>query len=45
MYEFMQDGFLAMKPLKSAEQFVKDFTAIERQIIAKVHAGDLHPFQ
>ncbi|TCB82178.1 FFLEELY motif protein [Acinetobacter sp. ANC 4173] len=45
MYEFMQDGFLAMKPLKSAEQFVKDFTAIERQIIGKVHAGDLHPFQ
>ncbi len=45
MYEFMQDGFLAMKPLKSAEKFVKDFTAIERQIIHKVHAGDPHPFQ
>ena len=45
MYEFMQDGFLAMKPLKSAEKFVKDFTAVERQIIHKVHAGDPHPFQ
>jgi hypothetical protein len=45
MYEFMQDGFLAMKPLKSAEQFVKAFTAIERQIVANVHAGDLHPFR
>lgn len=45
MYDFMQDGFLAMKPLKSAEKFVKDFTAVERQIIEKVHAGDLHPFQ
>ncbi len=45
MYEFMQDGFLAMKPLKSAEKFVKDFTAVERQIIHKVHAGAPHPFQ
>lgn len=45
MYEFMQDGFLAMKPLKSAEKFVKDFTAVERQIIDKVHAGHLYPFQ
>ncbi len=44
MYEFMQDGFLAMKPLKSAEKFVKDFTAVERQIIHKVHAGDPNPF-
>ena len=44
MYEFMQDGFLAMKPLKSAEKFVKQFTTTEREIIAKVHAGDLHPF-
>jgi hypothetical protein len=41
MYDFMQDGFLAMKPLKSAEKFVKDFTAVERQIIDKVHAGHL----
>jgi hypothetical protein len=34
-----------MKPLKSAEKFVKDFTAVERQIIDKVHAGHLYPFQ
>ena len=45
MYEFMQDGFLAMKPLKSAEKFVRDFTATERQIIDKVHSGDPLPFQ
>ena len=45
MYDFMQDGFLALKPLKSAEKFVKEFTAIERQIVDKVHAGDLTPFQ
>lgn len=44
MYDFMQDGFAAMKPLKSAEQFVRDFTAQEREIIAKVHAGDPQPF-
>lgn len=45
MYDFMQDGFLAMKPLKSAEKFVLDFTKIERQIIEKVHSGDPRPFQ
>lgn len=45
MYEFMQEGFLAMKPLKSAEKFVRDFTATERKIIEKVHAGELHPFR
>ena len=45
MYDFMQDGFLAMKPLKSAEKFVKEFTALERSIIEKVHAGDEFPFQ
>ncbi|HJF27685.1 hypothetical protein NI467_09565 [Acinetobacter bohemicus] len=45
MYEFMQEGFLAMKPLKSAEQFVRDFTQGERHIIDRVHAGDLRPFQ
>lgn len=44
MYEFMQDGFIAMKPLKSAEQFVTHFTAIERDIIAKVHADHPNPF-
>lgn len=45
MYEFMQDGFLAMKPLKSAEHFVKTFTATERDIISRVHRGDLQPFR
>ncbi|MGX9940482.1 FFLEELY motif protein [Acinetobacter pseudolwoffii] len=45
MYAFMQDGFLAMKPLKSAEKFVREFTATERQIIEKVHSGDALPFQ
>jgi hypothetical protein len=44
MYEFMQEGFLAIKPLKSAEKFIYDFTARERQIIDKVHSGHLDPF-
>ena len=44
MYEFMQDGFAAMKPLKSAEKFVRDFTEQEREIVRKVHAGDPTPF-
>jgi len=45
MYEFMQEGFLAIKPLKSAEKFVHEFTACERQIIHKVHSGFPTPFQ
>lgn len=45
MYDFMQEGFLAIKPLKSAEKFVNEFTAREQEIIDKVHAGHLNPFQ
>lgn len=45
MYDFMQEGFLAIKPLKSAEKFVNEFTALERQIIDKVHSGDTNPFR
>lgn len=35
MYDFIQDGFSAMKPLKSAEAFIKTFTEKERQIVEK----------
>lgn len=45
MYDFMDEGFTAMKPLKSAEKFVRDFSAQERQVIHRVHAGDPQPFQ
>ena len=45
MYEFMQEGFLAMKPLKSAEKFVREFTAAERDIIHRVHTGEPQPFR
>ncbi len=44
MYEFVQEGFDAMKPLPSAEEFVKVFTAEERAIIASVHSGEPQPF-
>lgn len=44
MYDFIQEGFAAMKPLKSAEKFIQTFTAVERNIVEKVHAGHPHPF-
>ena len=45
MYEFIQEGFSAMKPLKSAAKFIHTFTETERDIIAKVHTGHPNPFQ
>lgn len=45
MYEFIQEGFSAMKPLKSAAKFIQIFTEKEREIIAKVHSGHPTPFQ
>ena len=45
MYEFIQEGFVAMKPLKSAEQFIKTFSAVERDIIEKVHSDHPDPFR
>ncbi|WP_343596976.1 hypothetical protein [Acinetobacter sp.] len=45
MYDFMHEGFAALKPLKSAEDFVKTFSQQERQVIEKVHNGHLNPFR
>jgi FixJ family two-component response regulator len=45
MYDFIQEGFAAMKPMKSAATFIKTFTAKEREIIEKVHAGHPNPFR
>lgn len=45
MYDFIQEGFSAIKPLKSAEKFVKEFTALEQDIIHKVHSGHPDPFK
>ncbi|XID74574.1 hypothetical protein ACF3NA_08595 [Alkanindiges sp. WGS2144] len=44
IYDFIEEGFAAMQPLESAETFVKVFTTGERQIIARVHAGEPYPF-
>ncbi|OTG67542.1 FFLEELY motif protein [Acinetobacter silvestris] len=45
MYDFIGEGFIAMKPMKSATTFIHSFTAQERQIVADVHAGKPNPFR
>ncbi|WEI19129.1 hypothetical protein PY247_03285 [Acinetobacter proteolyticus] len=45
MYEFIQEGFAAMKPMKSAATFIQTFTEKEREIIDRVHAGHPSPFR
>lgn len=45
MYDFIGEGFLAMKPMKSAAKFIHEFTVKEKIIVEKVHAGDPKPFQ
>nr|WP_174507272.1 hypothetical protein [Acinetobacter sp. Marseille-Q1620] len=45
MYEFIGEGFVAMKPLKSAAQFIKTFTVEERRIVNNVHSGKENPFR
>lgn len=45
MYDFIDEGFVAMKPLKSAAIFIKSFTAQERQIVENVHLGKQDPFK
>lgn len=45
MYDFIGEGFVAMKPMKSAAKFIHDFTVKEREIVEKVHRGDPNPFQ
>ncbi len=45
MYDFIGEGFLAMKPMKSAGSFIARFTEKERLIIDNVHSGKMHPFK
>ena len=45
MYDFIGEGFVAMKPMKSAAKFIHEFTVKEREIVEKVHAGHPNPFQ
>lgn len=44
MYDFIGEGFAAMKPLKSATKFIENFTAKERLIVENVHSGKSNPF-
>ena len=44
MYDFIGEGFIAMKPMKSATLFIQSFTTHERQIVKNVHTGKLNPF-
>jgi hypothetical protein len=44
VYTFLDEGFAAMKPLKSAEVFIGVFTRDERALIERVHAGVSNPF-
>lgn len=44
MYDFIGEGFQAMKPMKSAEAFIREFSKKERQIVQQVHAGHPQPF-
>ena len=45
MYDFIEEGFAAMKSLKSAAAFIHTFTEKEREIIDKVHSGHPDPFR
>ncbi|AMW79995.1 hypothetical protein AMD27_14520 [Acinetobacter sp. TGL-Y2] len=45
MYDFIGEGFLAMKPMKSAANFIARFTEKERLIIENVHSLKAHPFK
>ena len=44
MYDFIGEGFVAMKPMKSAAKFIHEFTVKEREIVEKVHSGQVNPF-
>ena len=45
MYDFIGEGFVAMKPMKSAATFIRSFTEKERIIVNNVHTGKENPFQ
>lgn len=44
LYQFLGEGFAAMKPLKSAEVFVGVFTRHEREIIDRIQNHTPNPF-
>lgn len=44
LYDFIADGFAAIKPIKSIGAFIEPFCEKELQIIDNVHTGKDHPF-
>lgn len=44
LYDFLAEGFNAMKPIKSMKAFVEPFCADEQTIIEQVHASQENPF-
>lgn len=44
LYAFMDAGFAAMKPLKSAKVFFGEFTQAERDLIDEIYSGNTNPF-
>ncbi len=42
-YAFLDEGFIAMAPLKSAEVFIRQFTQGERAMIDQIYAGTPNP--
>ncbi len=44
LYDFIAEGFTAMKPIKSIGKFIEPFCAKELQIIDNVHTGKDQPF-
>lgn len=45
MYDFIDEGFSAIKPLKSAAKFIKEFIILEQKIIQKVDSSHPDPFK
>jgi hypothetical protein len=44
VYDFTAEGFAAMKPLKSAGDFIAVFTQAERDTVQRVHTQEPDPF-
>ncbi|SDB81429.1 FFLEELY motif protein [Acinetobacter boissieri] len=44
-YDFIAEGFSALKPMSSATDFVKKFTTQERQVLTHIQQGKARPFQ
>lgn len=44
LYDFLDEGFSAMKPIQSMEKFIEPFCSAELQLIKQVHERQAHPF-